>query len=97
MIGLALVHPEQPPLYHLEGIGFQVGQDKQQPVLGRRQRTGLIGGIPAGRAWLPIEAPLGHMGLKGGLKRRDQAPKLIQGHTGQIQHLQRTGLQVGES
>ena len=97
MIGLALVHPEQPPLHHLEGIGFQVGQDKQQPILGRRQRTVLIGGIPAGRARLPIEAPPGHMGLKGGLKRRDQAPKFIQGQTGQIQHLERAGLEVGES
>jgi hypothetical protein len=28
LIGLALVHPEQPPLHHLEGIGFEVGQDK---------------------------------------------------------------------
>ena len=56
-----------------------------------------IGGIPAGRARLPIEAPLGHMGLKGGLKRRDHAPKLIQGQTGQIQHLKRAALDVGES
>ena len=71
MIGLALVHPEQLPLHHLKGIGLQVGQDTQEPILGRRQRTVLIGGIPAGRARLPIEAPLGHMGLKGGLKRWD--------------------------
>jgi hypothetical protein len=49
LIGLALVYSEQPSLYHLEGIGFQVGQDKQQPILGRRQRIVLIGGIPAGR------------------------------------------------
>ena len=97
MIGLAVVHPEQPPLHHLEGIGFQVGQDQQQPSLGRRQRTVLIGGIPAGRARLPIEAPPGHRGLKGGLKRRDQAPKLIQGQTGQLQYLERAGLEVSES
>jgi hypothetical protein len=68
LIGLALVHPEQPPLHHLEGIGFQVGQDKQEPILGRRQRTSLIGAIPAGRARLSIEAPLGHMGLERSLK-----------------------------
>ena len=97
LLGLAWVHPEPPPLDHLEGRGVQVGQDTQQPILGRRQRTVLIGGLPAGRAWLPIEAPLGHMGLKGGLKSWDEAPKFIQGHTGHIQHLQRTGLQVGES
>ena len=32
LIGLALVHPEQPSLHHPEGVGFQVGQDKQQPI-----------------------------------------------------------------
>jgi hypothetical protein len=37
------------------------------------------------------------MGLKGGLKRWDQAPKLLQGQTGQIQHLERVGLEVGEA
>jgi hypothetical protein len=97
LIGLALVYPEQPSLYHLEEISFQVGEDTQQPILGRRQRTGLIGGVPAGRARLPIKAPLGHMGLEGGLKRWDQAPELIQGQTGQIQHLKRAGLKVGEA
>jgi hypothetical protein len=97
LIGLALVYPEQPSLHHLEGIGLQVGQDTQQPIFGRRQRTVLIGGLPAGHARPPIEAPLGHMSLKCGLKRRDHAPKLIQGQTGQIQHLKRAGLEVGES
>jgi hypothetical protein len=97
LIGLTLVHPEPPSLHHLEGIGLQVGQDKQQPTFGRRQRTALAGGLPAGRARLPIEAPLGHKGLKGGLKRRAQAPKLIQGQTVQIQHLTRAGLEVGEA
>jgi hypothetical protein len=97
LIGLTLIHPEQPSLHHLEAIGLQVGQDKQQPIFGRRQRTALAGGLPAGRAQLPIEAPRGHMSVKGGLKRRAQAPNLIQGQTGQIQHLKRAGLKVGEA
>lgn len=71
-------------------------RDTQQLILGRRQRTVLIGGIPARSARLPIEALLGHMGPKRGLKRRDQLPKLIQGQAGQIQHLYRAGLKVGE-
>jgi hypothetical protein len=96
-IGLAVVHPEQPPLHHLEGRGVQVGQDTPQPLRGRWQRTVLIDGLPAGRARLPSEAPPGHMGLKGGRKRRDHAPQLIQGQTGRIQHLERAGLEVGES
>jgi hypothetical protein len=97
LIGRALVSPAQPSLHHLEGRGFQVGAETQPSILGRRPRTGLLSGRPAGRARLPIEAPLSHMGLKCDLKRRDQALKLIQGQTGQIQHLQRAGLEVGES
>jgi hypothetical protein len=77
LIGLALVDPEQPCLYHLGRRGLQIDQDKPQPSLGRRQRTRLIGGVPAGRVRLPIEAPVGHLGLRCGLKRRDQPPKLI--------------------
>ena len=95
-MGLALAHPAQPPLHHVQRVGLQIDQDTQQPILGRRQRTGLIGGLPAGRARLPIEAPPGHMGLKGGLKRRGQVPKLLQGQTGQIQHLCGAGLKIGE-
>ena len=97
MIGLALVHPKPPPLHHLAGRGVQGGQDTPQPILGRRQRTGLIGGRPASRARLPIAAPPGPMGLKGGRKRRDQAPTRIQGQTGHLQPLERAALEVGES
>jgi hypothetical protein len=96
-IGLALVHPAPPPRHHLEGRGVQGGQEQPSPIRGRRQRTVLIGGIPAGRARPPLEAPLGPMGLACGRKRREQVPKRIQGQTGQIQHLERAGLQVGES
>jgi putative transposase len=96
-LGLALVDPEQPSLHHLEGRGVQVGQATYQPILGRRQRTVLISGLPADRARLPIEAPLGHVGVKGGLKRRDQAPTLLQGQTGQIPHLERAGREVDEA
>jgi hypothetical protein len=67
----ALAHPTQPTLYHLQGIGLQIDQDKQQPILRGRQRTVLVGRISAHGAWLPIEAPVGHMRLERGLKRRD--------------------------
>ena len=79
LMGLALAHPEQPPLDHLKGIGLQVDQDKQQPILGGRQRTVLVGRVSAGGARRPIEAPFGHMGLERGLKGRDQLLKLIHG------------------
>ena len=34
LIGFALAHPEQASVHHLEGIGLQVGQNKQQPIFG---------------------------------------------------------------
>jgi hypothetical protein len=71
LMGFALAHPEQPPLHHLEGIGLQVDQDTQQPILRGRQRTVLVGRVSTGSARLPVEAPVSHMGLERGLKGRD--------------------------
>jgi hypothetical protein len=71
LMRFTLAYPEQPPLHHLEGVGLQVDQDKQQPILGGRQGTVRIGGIAAGSAQHAIEASAGHMGLEGGLKGRD--------------------------
>ncbi len=96
LMGFALAHPEQPPLYHLEGVRLQVDQDKQQPIRRGWQRTVLVGRIPPGGACLPIEAPVGHMSLEPGLKGRDQLPKLIDGETGQIQDLRGAGLEIGK-
>jgi hypothetical protein len=96
LMGLALAHPKQPPLPHLQGIGFQVDQDTQQPILGGRQRTVRVGRIPPGRARLPIEAPRSHMSLERGLKGQDQLLKFLHRETGQIEHLCRTGLEIDE-
>src|SRR5882724_8677061 len=97
LVRLALVHPKQSSVYNLQGIGFQIDQDKEPPVLRRRQRTVLIGRVPAGGARLAIEAPGGHMSLESGLKRRNQLLQLLQRETGQIQHLRGASLDVGES
>jgi hypothetical protein len=96
LMGLALAHPEQPPLHDLEGVRFQVDQDKQQPILRCRQWAGLVGRVPAGGARLPIKAPLGHMRLERRLKGRDQLLNLLDGETGSIEHLCRAGLEIGE-
>ena len=96
LIRLALVHPEQPALYHLERVRLEVDEDTQQPILGRGQWPVLVGRLPTGRARLPIETPRGQMGLERALKRREQVPKLLQGETGQIHHLRGAGLDVGE-
>jgi len=96
LMGFALAHLEQPPLHDLERIGLQVDQDEQQPILWRGQRAVLVGGIPADGAGPPIEAPQGHMRLECRLKGEDQVLQLIDGETGQIEHLCRAGLEIGE-
>ena len=39
LIGFALPHAEQAPLYHLEDIGLQIGENEEQPILGCQQGT----------------------------------------------------------
>jgi hypothetical protein len=96
LLGVALPHAEQPPLYDLERVGLQGDQDQQQPILWRGQRTVLIGRLPTGGAWSPIEAPVSHMGLERGLKRRHQRLKLLHGETGHIEHLCGAALEIGK-
>jgi hypothetical protein len=57
----------------------------------------VVGGVLAGGAWLPVEAPRSHMSLERGLKGQDQLLKFLQRETGQIQHLQGAGLEIGAS
>jgi len=97
LMGLALAHPKEPPLHHLQRIGLHIDQEKQQPILRCGQGTVLVGRVPSGGARLPIEAPVGHMRLKRGLKGRDQALKLTQRKAGQIEHLYRAALEIDES
>ena len=96
LVSLALAHPEQPPLGHLEGVGLQVDQDKQQPILRRRQGTVHRGRVPTGGARSSIEAPMGYMDLERSVKRRHQLPKLIHGETGPIEHLCGASLEIDE-
>ena len=96
-MGFALAYSEQPSLHDLEGGGLQVDQAKHQPVLGGRQRTVRVGGVPPGGARLPIEAPAGHMALEGRLKGRDSRPELVHGETGQIEHRCRAHPSIGEA
>jgi len=95
-MGLALAHAEQPSLDDLERIGLQIDQEKQQPILRRRQRTILVGRVPPGGARFPIEAPVGHVALERGLKGWDQLLKLVEGQAGEIQELRRARLHIGK-
>jgi hypothetical protein len=96
LMGLALAHPKEPPLHDLERIRLHIHQDEQEPILRRREGTVLVGRPPTGGAWLPIEAPEGHMSLEGRLKGWDNLLKLVNRETGQIEHLGRAHLQIGE-
>jgi hypothetical protein len=96
LLGFTLTQAEQPSLHDLEGIRLQVDQDTQQSILGCRPRTVRVRRVPARGAWLPIETPVGHMGLEGGLTWGDQRPQLVHGETGHIEHLCRAGLEIGE-
>jgi len=94
-MGLALAHPEPPPLHDVARVGLQIDQDQQQPILRRRPRTVLVSRVPAGGARLPIEAPVHHMGLERGLKGGSHALTLRHGKTGHIEHLCGAGLEIG--
>ncbi len=92
----ALPHAEQASLDHLERVGLQIDQNKQEPRLGCREWTIRVHGKPASGPGFPIEPPRRHMGLERGLKGWDQVLTLVQGQAGEIQELRRAGLQVRE-
>jgi hypothetical protein len=96
LMGFTLTQAAQPSLHDLAGRGLQVDHDQQQSILRCRQRTVRVRRVPARGAWLPIETPVGHRGLEGGLKGGDQRPHLVHGETGHIEHLCRVGLPIGE-
>src|SRR5713101_1925990 len=97
LIRFALAHAKQAPLHHLEGIGFQVDQNEEQPIFGCRQGAVLVDRKPAGGPRFPVEAPRRHMRLVSRLKGRDEELKLVERQAGQIQELRGAGLHIGES
>jgi hypothetical protein len=82
LMGFALAQAKPAPLHHVERRGLQGNQDTQQPILGGRQRTVPVGGVPPGGARLAIQAPVGHTGLECRLKGRDQLVKRLHDETG---------------
>ena len=82
MIGFALPHAKQAPLDDLEGVGLDVGKNKQEPILGGRQGAVFIDGKPARGPGFPIEAPRRHMGVERRLKGGNELVKLVEGQAG---------------
>jgi hypothetical protein len=96
LIGFALAHAEQAPLHYLERIGFEVGEDEEQAIFRRRERTVFVHREPAGGPRFPIEAPRREMRAERRLEGRDQLLKLVERQAGEIQELCRAGLHIGE-
>jgi hypothetical protein len=96
LMGCALPHAEQAALHHLERRGLQVDQHEEQAIFRRRERTVFVHRAPAGGPRFPIEAPRCEMCLERCLKGRNEALKLVERETGQIQELCGAGLHVGE-
>jgi Tn3 transposase DDE domain len=96
LVGFALAHAKQAPLDHLEAVCFEVGEQEEQSIFRRRERTVFVDREPAGGPRFPIEAPCREMGVVRGLEGRDQLLKLCKGQARQIQKLRRARLHIGE-
>ncbi len=83
-------------MHHLECVGFEVDQDEQEPVFWCREGAVFVDGKPARGPRFPIHPPCRHPGVERGLEGRDELLKLVERQAGEIQELQRAGLQVGE-
>ena len=79
LIRFALDHPEQAPVHHLERIGFQRGEQEEQPIFRRRQGAIFVHGKLADRPGFPIKAPRGHMGLERRLEGRKELLEFVEG------------------
>jgi hypothetical protein len=96
LIGFALAHAEQAPLYHLERIGLEVDQNEEQSIFRGREWTVLVDREPAGGPGFPIEAPCGHVCLERGIEGRDQRLKFLKGQTREIEELCGARLHIDE-
>ena len=64
VVRICLTHPKELSLHLLNGILFQVGQNKEPFVRECGPWTGVIGPIVATRAGLPINRAVLHVGHK---------------------------------
>jgi hypothetical protein len=75
LIRIRLGHSKELPLHFLNGILFQIRQNKQEFVGDRGSGTCVIRAVAADRARLPINSMGLHVGHKGLLKSRQQRLK----------------------
>jgi len=75
LVRMRLTHPKELSLHLLNGMLFHVGQNEEQFVRARGQRTGVIGTIAATHAGLSINRAVMHGGHKSLLEMGQQALK----------------------
>ena len=75
LVRIRLTHPKELSLHLLNGMLFHIGQNEEQFVRDRRQRTGVIRSVTATRARLPINRAVIHIGHKRLLKMGQQGLK----------------------
>src|SRR5215468_7051128 len=92
LIGLALDHAEEAPVHHLEGVGFEIDEDEQEPVFRGREGAVFVDGKPARGPRFPIHLPGRHPGVERGLEGWDQLLKLVERQAGEIQERHWAGL-----
>jgi len=97
LIGFPLHHTKQASVDHLEGIGFEVDQNEEQPIFRRRQGAVFVHGKPTRGPRLAIHPPRRHPGVERSLKGWDQLLKLVERQAREIQKLHRARLQHGKS
>jgi hypothetical protein len=70
LVCIRLGHPKELSLHLLDRILFQVGQDEEQFVGRRWERTGVIRRVAAARAGLPVNGAVLHIAHKCLLEMR---------------------------
>jgi hypothetical protein len=84
-----LAHPEHASMEPLCGILLEIDPDTQQPILGGRPGTVLIGGRASGLPASSMQGPCGHIAEECALKGRHECGKFVHCQARHISHLGR--------
>ena len=78
-VRIRLRHPKEVALHFLDGILFQVGQNKEQLVSHRGEGRGVRRTVAAVGARLSINGVVFHVGQKGVFAMRQQCREFLRG------------------
>ena len=81
-VRIRLRHPKEVALHFLDGILFQVGQNKEQLVSHRGEGRGVRRTVAAAGAGLSINGVVCHIGQKGVFEMREEGCEFWYGQAG---------------